>query len=150
MGSEQRFDYSVLGDPVNLAARLEGQSKNYGVGIVIGDSTCEGAKDYAVIELDLIKVKGKDEAVRIHALLGDPGMRRNDAGFQTLSNRHAAMLAAYRGQRWAEARGAMADCLKLNGGLNKLYDLYEERIQTFEADPPDVVETIVHEITHRR
>ncbi len=71
MGSEQRFDYSVLGDSVNLAARLEGQSKNYGVGIVIGEDTEAVVNDkFAAIELDLIAVKGKTEAVRIHTILG--------------------------------------------------------------------------------
>src|SRR5678809_1143932 len=65
MGSTQRFGYSVLGDPVNLASRLEGQSKAYGVNIVIGESTADKVRDFAQIELDLIKVKGKNEAVRI-------------------------------------------------------------------------------------
>ncbi len=135
MGSEQRFDYSVLGDDVNLAARLEGQSKTYGVRIVIGENTYRRAEDYAVIELDLIKVKGKNEAVRIFALLGEPAMC-DDPAFKALCECHAEMLVAYRAQRWREARALAAECRTLDGGLDGLYDLYDERSSAYEADPP--------------
>jgi adenylate cyclase len=66
MGSSQRFDYTCLGDSVNLASRLEGQSKPYGVRIVLGALTAEQVKDeYPVVELDTIAVKGKTEGVKI-------------------------------------------------------------------------------------
>lgn len=137
MGSDQRFDYSVLGDTVNLASRLEGQSKPYGVHIVIGDETRKRAPDYAGFELDLIKVKGKTEAVRIWTLLGRPDMAK-EPWFLELEAAHNAMLAAYRAQNWAEARTRLAQALDLRRDLHieGFYALMEERIAEFEAHPP--------------
>ena len=133
MGSSQRFDYSVLGDDVNLASRLEGQSKTYGVQIVIGENTLKQAGDVAAIELDLIKVKGKNEAVRIFGLLGEEA----GASFEDLNGYHGAMINAYRRQRWFQARQLIGECRRLNGGLGALYDLYEARIDEYQEDPPD-------------
>ena len=71
IGSDLRFNYSALGDPVNVAARLEGQTKYYGVPIIIGSRTAQKAKEkFAILELDLITVKGKTEPQTIYALLG--------------------------------------------------------------------------------
>ncbi|MBI3299770.1 MAG: adenylate/guanylate cyclase domain-containing protein [Elusimicrobia bacterium] len=139
MGSDMRFDYSVLGDDVNLASRLEGQSKSYGVDVVIGPNTKAAAPGFAVLELDLIKVKGKTVPVHIYTLLGDEKLA-GDPRFQKLAGRHAEMLAAYRGQRWDEASALMSECGKdadaLGLGLGKLYHLYEDRIAACRAEPP--------------
>ncbi len=137
MGSDQRFDYSVLGDNVNLASRLEGQSKTYGVTCVIGENTYKEAPNYAALELDLIKVKGKTEAVRIFTLLGRPDMR-NDPRFLALETEHKAMLAAYRAQKWDEALSLLAKCRELGAWLHldHLYDLYDERIADYREHSP--------------
>ncbi len=137
MGSKQRFDYSVLGDAVNLAARLEGQSKSYGVGIVIGEETAAALHGvFPMAELDLIAVKGKSEAVRIFTVLGKPDLM-SDPDYATLQSQHAAMLAAYRNQQWDEANRIIETCLgRLNGVLDGFYGIYQTRIQEYRDSPP--------------
>ena len=135
MGSAQRFDYSVLGDAVNLAARLEGQSKTYGVGIVIGDLTQQAAPEYASVELDLLAVKGKAEAVRIFALLGDAEMSQSPE-FQDFKDKHDVMIATYRSQDWEGTRKLIAEHRQLESSMDVLYDLYEERMVDYELNPP--------------
>ena len=135
MGSDERFAYTAMGDAVNLASRLEGQSKTYGLSIVIGEATRDAAPAWAALELDLIAVKGKAEAVRIHTLLGDAAYGATP-GFTELAENHAAMLERYRAQDWAEARAALGRCRGRDSRLDGLYDLYEERIAYFADNPP--------------
>jgi adenylate cyclase len=137
MGSDQRFDYSVLGDTVNLASRLEGQSKTYGVDIVVGHSTNDQIPEMATIELDFIQVKGKTEGVHIFCLLGDEGVAAKPE-FQSLKAATDDMIVAYRSRDWAGARAAIAKCRGLVGDfrVSGLYDLYQGRVEEYEKNPP--------------
>jgi adenylate cyclase len=136
LGSETRFDYSVIGDNVNVASRLEGQSKTYDVGTVVGESTTMRAPDFAFLELDLLKVKGKTEATRAFALLGDSAVKHSQ-NFIALRERHQEFLARYRAKDWDAAEALSRECEKLNSArLERLYALYRERIAFFRITPP--------------
>jgi adenylate cyclase len=135
MGSDERFAYTAMGDAVNLASRLEGQSKTYGLSIIVGEATREAAPSWAALELDLIAVKGKAEAVRIYTLLGDPAYAETPQ-FAELAERHAAMLERYRAQDWRAARAALCQCRHADPRLDGLYELYAERLSYFTDNPP--------------
>lgn len=136
MGSTQKFNYSTLGDTVNLAARLEGQSKPYHLDNIIGEATAAAAPDFAMLEVDLIQVKGKTVPVRIFTLIGDLALK-NSSNFQKLTEVHEQLLAAYRGQRWDEAMSLIEECRRLSEGLSSqpLYNTYVERIEEFRINP---------------
>jgi adenylate cyclase len=138
MGSDLRFNYSVLGDSVNLASRLEGQSKNYGVPIIIGSKTASGLRDkFAVLELDRITVKGKTEPESVFTVLGRADVAGSDR-FGRLQSRVGEMLACFRQQDFAGAANSIARCREIDDGfgLGPLFDLYAARIRLFEQTPP--------------
>jgi adenylate cyclase len=141
LGSDLRFNYSVLGDPVNIAARLEGQTKFYGVPIIIGPKTGEKVKqNFAVLELDLIMVKGRTEPETIYALLG-PEEVLSDDRFQEFRKLWSTMLYCYRSRDWEGALEAFELCRSAehNFGVGVPLDVYFKRIKTFQetAPPPD-------------
>ncbi|MEE8633323.1 MAG: adenylate/guanylate cyclase domain-containing protein [Methyloceanibacter sp.] len=136
LGSETRFDYSVIGDNVNVASRLEGQSKTYGVVTVVGEETTTRAPGFAFLELDLVKVKGKTTAVRIFTLLGDHTLSQSQP-FIALSAKHDEFLTRYRAKDWDAAEALSHGCEKMSDGrLDGLYALYRERIASFRDTPP--------------
>ena len=130
MGSTQRFDYTCLGDGVNLAARLEGQSKPYGVKLVVGPQTAELVRDvYQVVELDLIAVKGKTEPARIYTIFDVA-----DGAGEIL---HKKFLDFYRQGNWDAALNLIKDLKRCwNEELNAYYSMMEQRIQNLKIEEP--------------
>jgi adenylate cyclase len=130
-GSEAHFDYSLLGDPVNVASRLEGLGKVYGVDLIIGEETAAALNDPVLIELDLVAVKGKTQAGRIFTL---PPEESEPGRF---SERHDELLTAYRRQDWAVALRLLDDSrLVAARHLAPVYDLYRRRIVRFQTEAP--------------
>ena len=138
MGSDLRFDYSVLGDSVNLASRLEGQSKEYGFPVIVGSKTALAVKDkFAILELDFIMVKGKKEPEVIYAIAGREDVAQS-GGFQRLRNLTIEMLACYRNRDWEGALAAIEHGRRTDDAhaLKALYNLYETRIRFYQKNPP--------------
>jgi len=132
-GSLQHFNYSLLGDPVNLASRLEGLGKVYGIDLMIGEETAGCLDNSALIELDLVAVKGKSEAGRIYTL---PPERIPEDQF---IDRHSELLGAYRRQDWVTAMRLLDDGrLAAARFLAPVYDLYRRRIAQFQTEAPPV------------
>jgi adenylate cyclase len=138
MGSDLKFNYSVFGDSVNLASRLEGQSKEYGFPIIVGSRTALAVKDrFAILELDFIMVKGKKEPEVIYAIAGRDDTAQSGR-FQRLRNLTIEMLACYRSRDWDGALAAIERGRRTDeaNSLELLYRLYEARIRGYIENPP--------------
>lgn len=136
MGSKQRFAYSALGDAVNLASRLESQTKNYGAQILIGPNTKACVEDFATLEVDLIQVKGKTEPVHVFALMGDDVYAKTEE-FQKWHKLHHDMIMLYRAQKFKEAAALIKECEDCaNGKIAVTYELYRERTEAMILHAP--------------
>ena len=129
MGSQTRFDYSVLGDAVNLSARLEGQSKVYGVDIVVGEATQEqiDKSRSSLVQIDQLRVKGKQEPVRIFSPIA--GAAGDDL------RAHEAAMTAYHGEDFGLAKRLLNGMHgRFGSRLDQVYTLLLERRTIIEND----------------
>ena len=138
MGSDNRFDYSILGDAANLASRLEGQSKGYGVTIIMGEDTATAVEnDLFNIELDKIAVKGKKDAIRIFTVLGNNEWVFKNTNWYFNQQQHEKFLKLYRGQAWETAARFAEDLKDSWPEMASYYDVMLGRIQSYLENPPE-------------
>ena len=134
MGSRIRLAYTVMGDAVNLAARLESITKEYGTDIIVGENTRAAASDIVFRELDRVRVKGKDQAVTIFEPIGVQG-EVAQARLDELELFRRA-LELYRSQNWDGAEMQFTDLMRVESE-GKLCRAFLQRIAFLRANPPE-------------
>jgi len=136
LGSKQRFDYSAIGDPVNVASRVEGMTKQYGLTSLLSDSTAEGSAGLAMLEVDRVQLYGRGQPTPLFTILGDAVMAGRD-DFVALKKAHDGFLAHYRARDFEEAERDLARLASLAPPeLKKLYAVFADRCVALLRDPP--------------
>jgi adenylate cyclase len=136
MGSDLRFDYSALGDAVNISARIQSFSGNYGFPVVIGEDTVGKIPEkFAFLELDFIAVKGRATPTYLYALMGHAHVRETQA-YQDINAALQALFKAFRSKDWEGAKAAIAHGRTIPGAPEEIFDTYEERIHHYAYEPP--------------
>jgi len=136
LGSRQRFDYSAIGDSVNVGSRIESLTKQYGVSNLVAESTASQVEGLAMLEVDKVMVVGRDEATRVYTLVGDRD-RAQQAEFLEYKRLHDGFLARFRTQRFDEASHDLDRLVALSpDGLRKVYSEYRRRLGAYRVTPP--------------
>ena len=135
LGSTMRFDYSAIGDAVNLTSRLESMTKYYGLPAIVTDHTRDRVEGIDFLEVDMIRVKGRSGASRIYTFLDMLDIDR--ARYAALNAAHGAFLEAYRRGNWTAAEAAIAKCRALDfAALKTMYELFAHRVAELKSQPP--------------